>query len=114
MSDQPPITTLEDVQAWLGTGHGDEVEGAYRAAESYVGKRVRWAAGPTDPDDPDTWPPAPDDLVQAVKFQTARYLARRSSPDGFVGMGEFGPARVPVTDRDVQNLMDPYRRVVMG
>lgn len=107
---QPPITTLDEVRAWLGEGHNDEVEPAYKAAEAYVGKRVRWAA---EPGDGEEWPPAPDDLVQAVCFQTARYLARRSSPDGFVGMGEFGPARVPVTDRDVQALVDPYRRAVV-
>jgi hypothetical protein len=29
-------------------------------------------------------------------------------------MGEFGPARVPINDRDVNSLIAPYRRVVFG
>lgn len=93
---------------WLGPGHDPAVvELAYTAAEAYIGKRVRW----TIPANPDL--PAPDDLVQAVRFQTARYLSRRNSPDGMVGLGsELGIARIPITDQDVQTLINPYRPVV--
>lgn len=102
------ITTLEDVLAWLGPGHDQAVvEQAYEAAEGWVGKRVRWEIIPVDPPTP-----APDDLVQAVRFVTARYLARRNSPDGMIGMGDLGVARVPVTDADIRSLINPYRRVV--
>lgn len=110
MADRPTITTLEAMQTSVGPGHNvADVKAAWQAAEAYVGKRVRWG----EPDPEGNWPPAPEDLVQAVRLLTARYLARKASPDGFVGMGEFGPARVPTTDRDVQLLIGPYRQAVV-
>lgn len=116
---QPSITTEETVQDWLAAANlgglpAAIVTAAYQAAEAYVGKRCRWAIPPVDETAVWVWPPAPDDLVLAVCMQTARLLARRQSVDGFVGMGEFGPARVTVTDRDVSALMDPYRVVTFG
>lgn len=71
---------------------------AWLAAESYVGER-------TAP--PDGY--VPDDLVMAVNLLTARYLARRNSPDGMVGLGDLGPARVPYSDTDVERLLNPWR-----
>lgn len=110
MADRPTITELEAIKSSVGPGHNaTDVEAAWKAAEAYVGKRVRWG----EPDPEGNWPPAPDDLVQAVTLLTRRYLARKSSPDGFVGMGEFGPARVPTSDRDVQLLIGPYRQAVV-
>jgi hypothetical protein len=101
------ITTVEDVLTWLGPGYDPAiVQEAYAAAEAYVGKRVRWAIPP------DIQAQAPADLVQAVRFQTARYLARRNSPDGMVGLGDLGVARIPVSDQDVQTLINPWRRTV--
>lgn len=111
MDDRPSITSLEDAQASVGPGHAvADVEAAWKAAEAYVGKRVRWG----EPDPEGNWPSAPADLVQAVQMLTRRYLARKSSPDGFIGLGEFGPARVPTMDRDVQLLIAPYVRVVVA
>jgi hypothetical protein len=112
---QPNITSFPEVHAYLGGP--DKVDAvlartAYEAAEAYVGKRCRWAV--SEPAVGETWPPAPDDLVQAVKLQTARMLQRRQSPDGLVGMGDLGIARVPISDRDVDALMRPYRPVVFG
>jgi hypothetical protein len=106
------ITTLEDVQAWLGPGYDTPtVTQAYNAAEAWVSKRVRYpVVNPlVEPPEPLE---APDDLKQAVRFQTARYLARRNSPDGMVGLGDLGVARIPVSDQDVQTLINPWRRVV--
>lgn len=115
---QPDITTLDVVREWIGASNltgltEGTISRAYRSAESYVGTRCEWAVPPAD-DLAWVWPPAPDDLVQAVAMQTARLLARRQSVDGFVGMGEFGPARVTFTDRDIDRLMAPWRRVVMA
>jgi hypothetical protein len=105
----PPITTVGDVKAWLGPGHDPAiVQEAYDAAESWVGARVSWY----DPDDPTA--DAPESLAQAVCLQTQRLLARRNSPDGLVGMGDLGFARVPVTDADVQSLIAPWRVMVLG
>ena len=111
---QPSITSFPEVHAYLGgLDKVAEVEArsAYDAAEAYVGKRCRWAV-PVDGETAAT--AAPADLVQAVKLQTARMLQRRQSPDGLIGMGDLGVARVPVADRDVDALMRPYRRVVFG
>jgi len=53
-----------------------------------------------------------DDLRLAAMLRTARYLARRNSPEGLVGFGEFGVAQVALSDRDVAQLESPYVRVV--
>lgn len=111
MADQPDVTTVAGVAGWLKMADDDvQLVDAYKSAEGYVRVRCTWPA----PADGDAWAPAPDDLVQAVRLLTARYLARRNSPDGFVGMGEFGPARVTVTDRDIDRCMAPWRRVVLA
>lgn len=73
------------------------------AAEAYIGGRCRIPEGTPPPE-----------LVAAVRLLVARYLARENSPDGFVGMSEFGPARISTIDRDVQSLIAPYRPVVFG
>lgn len=98
------ITTAEEVAQYVGGGRTpDQVEFAWQAAEAYVAARCEWEG-----------PDAPQDLVEAVLLLSARYVARRNSPDGFVGMGEFGPARVPVSDRDVDRLIFPWRRTVLA
>lgn len=107
---QPQITTLTSVASWCNLDQS-AVESAYRAAEAYVGVRVTWA--PID-DAAGFVPPAPNDLVQAVQLITARYLARKNSPDGFVGMGDLGLARVGATDRDVDRLIAPWRKQVLA
>lgn len=105
------VTTLEDVLHTLGIKTSAHVERAYLAAESVVAQSCVWPQT-----DETTGGPlaAPDALVQAVVLRTARYLARRNSPDGIVGVGEFGPVRVTGTDRDIEELEKPYRRVVFG
>lgn len=75
------------------------------AAEQYVAARCRL---------PETPGEVPADLVQAVWLLIARYLARRNSPDGTLGMSEFGVGRISTVDRDVEQLLAPYRRVVFG
>lgn len=106
------LTSLEQVSRWLtsngvGPGSPEVLSQAHLAADRWVSQRVEVHAPPGEPE-------TPDDLVLAVCLLTARYLARRSSPDGFVGMGEFGPARVARIDQDVESLIGPYRPVVFG
>lgn len=114
---RPPITTVEVVTGWLrsnklpGSVGDDQIQLAYQSAEDYVGRRVRWVI--TAPAEGEPYPPAPGDLVLAVCLQTARYLARRNSPDGFVGSDEMGPVRIGGRDYDVAGLMAPYRPVVV-
>lgn len=99
--DPPLITTLDQVTAWLGKPNLDQalIGDAWLAAEAYVAERTQR----------DTAMTASDSLVQAVDLLTARYLARRNSPDGMVGLGDLGPAQVPFSDIDVERLINPWR-----
>lgn len=95
------VTTAEQVTAWLGSPNLDPnlITEAWLAAEAYVRERTLW----------DTTGTPPDSLVQAVDLLSARYLARRNSPDGIVGLGDLGPAQVPFSDIDVERLINPWR-----
>lgn len=75
------------------------------AAERYIGKICRI---PTDLEE------VPADLVEAALLLVSRLLVRRSSPDGTLGMSEFGVGRIARTDPDFQALVASYRRVVFG
>lgn len=106
------ITTKEAVRDWLGspTNLDDAVlTSAWQAAEAYVGNRCSWEGQDADPA-----VPAPADLVQAVNLLTARYLDRRNSPNGLVGFGDLGAARVPSGDIDVERLMNPWRDIAVA
>lgn len=60
------------------------------------------------------WPAVPDEVPQACLIQGSRILKRRYSPEGVAGFGEFGAVRVSGRlDPDVQQLLDPYRRVAV-
>lgn len=113
---QPDVTTAAAVASVLNTdAAGARFVAGYKAAEEAVRRRCRWPHGPVDPDDPDgDQLPAPADLVQSVILRTARYMARGNSPDGLVGMGELGAARVATIDRDVERLEGPWMVVVFG
>lgn len=101
------IATIEQVAQYTERATSDpNLIKAWNSAENYISVRCSWPDSEIDE--------APESLVQAVLLLTARYLARRASPDGFIGMTEFGPARVPVNDRDVDRLMAPYRNTVLG
>lgn len=77
---------------------------AWESAEAWVSKRVRpYTVGDV----------VPADVQEAVALMTARYLARESSPDGTLGMGDT-IAYLPKLDRDVESLIGPYRPVVFG
>ena len=104
------ITTDTVVTQWLrsnkapGSLDPDQILTAYKAAEAYVAKRIR----PIVEGDP-----VPDDLVLAVCLQTARFLARRNSPEGTIATEDFGPVRVGGRDYDVSALIGPYQPAVV-
>lgn len=56
----------------------------------------------------------PDDLRLAAMLRTARYLARRSSPEGLVGFGDFGPVQIATVDRDIRELEAPWMKPVVA
>lgn len=87
---------------------------AYAAAERWHAQRCTWQVAEQDVDGELVWVPVDvEDLVQSVILLTGRYLARKNSPDGLVGMGEMGVMRISQIDRDVQSLTGPYRRIVL-
>lgn len=94
---------------WTGDPNDPVFQIAWKAAEGYVSKRCRWA---TTDDAGNTLPP-PDELVEAVVLLTARFLERRNSPNGLVGFGDLGAARLPSQDVDVRTLIGPYRIAVI-
>lgn len=85
-------------------------EQAYRTAEAAVARSCRWPSV-----DADGYPVrAPEELVMAVVLRTARLIARRETPTGVLGVGEFGPVRIASIDRDIEELEAPWRKVVFG
>jgi hypothetical protein len=106
------ITTIEQVTRWLGNPPVDPelINDAWSAAEGYVSSRTEW------PDvDADGKPlAAPSDLIQAVDLLTARYLQRRHSPDGMLGLGELGAIQVAFSDVDVEKALNPWRIIAVA
>lgn len=92
---------------------------AYKAAERWVAKRCTWQTVDVEQDDGNggtvtvQQPVDVEDLVQAIILLTGRYMARRNSPDGLVGMGELGVMRISAIDRDVRDLVAKNRRIVL-
>ena len=106
------LSNLIDVKEWLRTnGAGPltdaTVTTAWSAAEAFVAERCEW-----DVDEVGDPPPAA--LVLAVHLLTARYLARRNTATGIVGIDELGGMAMPGIDPDVLRLMNPWRRVVIA
>jgi hypothetical protein len=52
------------------------------------------------------WPSLPDDIIMAAQFQAQRYYKRRGSPEGLAGSAEWGIARIPRLDPDVQAILE--------
>ena len=98
------IVSSEQAEAWFPSQPAVDVDVVHKGAEAYIANRCVVPVGPV----------VPGDLVEAVRLLTARYLARRNSPDGTLGMSEFGVGRIATVDRDVEALIAPYRRVVFG
>lgn len=87
---------------------------AYQAAERWVAKRCTWKTEPQEIDGETVQVPVDvEDLVQAIILLTGRYMARRNSPDGLVGMGDLGVMRISAIDRDVRDLVAKNRKIVV-
>jgi len=104
------VTTLTHVLTVLGVTDSEHVRQAYRSAEAAQAAGCRWSE--LDATGMPLFPP--EDLIEAVVLRTARYLARRESPSGVIGVGEFGPVRISSIDRDIEELEAPYRVVRFG
>jgi len=64
--------------------------------------------------EPSTVVTVPNDVYLAALQRGARLYARRASPEGLVGLGESGIARIPPYDRDIDALEAPWRAMVLA
>lgn len=59
-------------------------------------------------------PVVPDDVFYAALLWVNRLLARRNSPDGVVGVADLGVATVMSFDRDIAQMLSPWRDPVLS
>jgi hypothetical protein len=73
---------------------------------------VRAAAKVADEPEPaEGLPPIDAGVYQAALMRGARLYMRRASPEGIVGLGDLGAARVPSYDRDIDVLESPWIQI---
>ncbi len=56
------------------------------------------------------WPSVPADVKEATLLYAARLYARKDSPTGVAGFGDYGVVRITSQDADVARLLDPYAK----
>lgn len=93
--------TVGEVIAWLGIKPSPADDLA--VGEGLAAAVAAQAEICTVPD------PLTDDLRLALLLRTARYVARRASPEMVAGFSEFGPVRIARIDADIDALEQPYR-----
>ena len=57
------------------------------------------------------WPAVPAEIKDATLLMAPRLFARKDSPTGVAGFGDYGVVRVTASDADVARLLSPYFRV---
>lgn len=92
--------TAERVATWgqLGTVTGDDLtllNDVIAAVTAYVNRRYVLSTPPTD------------EQELAIIMQVAALWARRHSPGGVAGFGEYGPVRISRIDPDIERLLVP-------
>lgn len=102
--------TLDELKLWLGVPDDQDdvaLQESLDAAIEAQGRVVRY------PVDLFGDPTVTSDLREALFLRAQRYVARRSSPEGVIGLslgsGDFIAARVPSFDADVSHLEGPHR-----
>jgi hypothetical protein len=107
------VPDLDDVKEWLGLEAEDTADDALlqRSLDAAIAAQLRVCFYPLDIDDE---PYVEPDLYEALLLRTQRYTARRSSPEGVVGItgtgGDFAAARLPSIDADIVRLEGPWLR----
>ena len=106
--------TLADLKAFLGLETSDTQDDAalQESLDAALAAQRRVVAYPCDAfGDPEFT----HDLTLAVLLRAQRYVARRNSPEGIVGLsgagGDFVGARIPSQDVDVLYLEGPFRKL---
>jgi hypothetical protein len=106
--------TLADLKAYLGLEDSDTTDDValQESLDAALAAQRRVVAYPCDEFGD---PVFTDDLVLAVLLRSQRYVARRNSPEGVVGLsgagGDFAAARVPSYDVDVLHLESSHLRI---
>jgi hypothetical protein len=100
----PP--TVQEIRDWLRLSDSiDDIalEDGLRAAVEHQQRTLRFPeSGYTD------------DLRFACMLRVARYLARRNSPEGIVGVGDFGGIQIASSDRDIYLLESAHIKQVIA
>lgn len=110
MAVSTSIVTEGQLTSWYPGEPEADLTVAVAAAEDYIRSRCRWPAVLSD----GTRATPPAALVEAVRILTGRYLARRNTPTGVVGMDDMGAVRLPGSDADVEALIGPWKPVIFG
>jgi hypothetical protein len=109
--------TLADLKAFLGLEASDTQDDAalQESLDAALAAQRQVVAYPCDGFGDPTFT---HDLVLAVLLRSQRYVARRNSPEGIVGLsgagGDFVGARIPSYDTDVSHLEGPFLKVVVA
>lgn len=60
------------------------------------------------------WPAVPNKVKQATLLEAMRLYKRKESPEGVLGVAEWGPLRVSRVDPDVEKLLFDFVRPGLG
>lgn len=104
MAWPPQLAELKTDVGVVDTRDDDILTSCLDAAVAFV-ERVRGASFNFD-EDPESELPAPTaDIELGVLRLAGRWYSRRKSPAALIEMGEFGAARVPSFDPDIERLL---------
>jgi hypothetical protein len=110
--------TLAAVKEWLGLSDpSDTVDDTLiqTSLDASIAAQSRVCVWPCNDDGEAEYDP---DLYEACLLRCQRYMARRASPEGVVGLsgtgGDFVAARLPSIDWDIARLEGPFTKMVVA
>lgn len=107
------VPTVDEVRAWLKLADASmseaELQDVLDAEVEAQGLVCRIPAG--WPDSPDVYP---NSLRMALFRRCGRAIAARGIPLGLTTESEFGPARLPSFDGEIERYERPLRKFVCG
>lgn len=111
------LPTLEQTRSWVGVPADvlpdADLQRMLGSAIEVVGRSCRVPLTPEG--GPDTAAEWSDSLVSSVLRRVQRSIATKGLPLGYVdASGEYGPARIPAYDVQIEELEGPFRKVVFG
>ena len=118
MADYPIGTpTLAKVKEWVGLDPADTQDDALiqTSLDAAVVAQSRICVWPCNDDGLAEYDA---DLYEACLLRCQRYMARRASPEGVVGItgtgGDFAAARLPSIDGDIVRLESAFYKMVVS